>query len=65
MILKIYQNHHKPSIYLVRIFLNYIDIGKIDAHFIGYGTRFFLKLMVLFNSKIRKYEDKFSQIYII
>jgi len=29
------------------------------------GTRFFYKLMLLFNSKIRKYEGKFSQIYII
>ena len=54
------KNLHKPSNYLVRIFLNYIDIGKIDAHFMGNGTRFFFKLMVLFSSKIRKYEDKFS-----
>ena len=25
------------------------EIGKNDAHFMGNGTRFFLKLMVLFN----------------
>ena len=30
-----------------------------------YGTRFFYKIMLLFNSKIRKYEVKFSQIFII
>ena len=31
----------------------------------GKGTRFFYKLMILFNSKVRKYGDKFSQMYII
>ena len=30
----------------------------------GKGTRFFNKLMLLFNSKVRKYRDKFSQMYI-
>ena len=28
------------------------------------GTRFFYKLMLLFNSKVRKYRDKFFQMYI-
>ena len=58
-------NPHKPSNYLVRIFLNYIHLRNIGGYFMGNGTRFFFKLMVLFNSKIRKDEDKFSQIYII
>ena len=31
----------------------------------GKGTRFFYKLMLLFNSMVRKYVDKFSQMYII
>ena len=31
----------------------------------GNGTRFFYKLMLLFNSNVRKYGDKFSQMYII
>ena len=41
-------------------FLNHVHLGNIDGYFMGYGTRFFYKLMLLFNSKIRKYEDKFS-----
>ena len=30
----------------------------------GKSTRFFNKLMLLFNSKVRKYRNKFSQMYI-
>ena len=48
-----------PSINLVRIFSYYIDLRKNNAHVMENGTRFFYKLMLLFNSKIRKYEDEF------
>ena len=54
------KNLIKPSIYLVRIFSYYIDLRKNNAHVMENGTRFFHKLMLLFNSKIRKYEDKIS-----
>lgn len=33
-------NSHKPSNYLVRIFLNYVHLENIGGYFIGKGTRF-------------------------
>lgn len=33
-------NSHKPSNYLVRIFLNYVHLGNIGGNFIGKGTGF-------------------------
>ena len=55
---------YKPCNYLVRIFLNYIHLRNIGGYFMEKGTRFFYKLMLLFNSKVRKYRDKFFQMYI-
>ena len=54
------KNLIKPSIYLVRIFSYYIDLRKNNAYVMGNGTRFFYKLMLLFNSKIHKYVGEFS-----
>ena len=42
------------------VFINYIHFGNIEAYFMGNGTRFFYKLMLLFNSKIHKYVGEFS-----
>jgi hypothetical protein len=63
IVLKNLNNTLKPSVYLVRIFLNLIHLRKFNAHFTQYGTRFFYKLMLLFNSKVHKYEEVFSQMY--